>query len=485
MKDDTKLTEILKTFSKQEMRSFGKFVKSPFFKTGRDVNALYNYLQKNHPDFKKEFLSKEKIFKEIYPCKEFNKKRIINDMFELTKMAEEFLVQLAVHKNIQDKSRYLMGELKERKLHPQLLKKIKEFEKSTDNKIELSERSFLNGWFINMMKAEYYFEERNYDKLLYYRIKYSDNLFMLFFKDYLSLKRDLMIFRNVYNTASDDDIVNKALEESLLIENLVNALDKSGFKYNQLLITQYLAFKTVNEPDNEIYYYKLKDLILKHFEEFNHTEKYKLLGDLETYCTYRNNEKFNREQFEMLKFRFEKGLYAYSQHDYISPATFRNTIYVSISLNELDWLEEFIGKYTDKLNPVNRTSLKLLAEANICFARKKFGKALEKLVKIKYDFFLFKVDIKNLMLKIYYELDLTEQAYSLIDTFKHYLAKTDDIPSVFKEYHIGFLNSYTELLNRKTKSNITNLDQAIKKIESHENVISKNWLIEKLNEISK
>ena len=64
---DSKLVEMLGMFSKGEMKSFEKFVVSPYFTAGRSVEGLFNILKKYHPEFDSVNIEREKIFKKLFP----------------------------------------------------------------------------------------------------------------------------------------------------------------------------------------------------------------------------------------------------------------------------------------------------------------------------------------------------------------------------------------------------------------------------------
>jgi len=48
---NTKIIQFLKCLSKDELREFGKFVRSPFHNNRKDVIRFYDVLKKFYPDF--------------------------------------------------------------------------------------------------------------------------------------------------------------------------------------------------------------------------------------------------------------------------------------------------------------------------------------------------------------------------------------------------------------------------------------------------
>ena len=110
-----------------------------------------------------------------------------------------------------------------------------------------------------------------------------------------------------------------------------------------------------------------------------------------------------------------------------------------------------------------------------------FIKALENLNKIEYQLCTFKTDVKNTLLKIYYELDYFEQATSTIDTYKHFITNTNEIPDEYRDYHRKFVKIYNELL--KAKMNKTGVEDKLL-FNNEDSYPEKDWLMKKAKEIT-
>ena len=63
---DIRLINILKTFSKEEMKLFGKFAASPYHNSGKNCMPLFKLLSKSHPDFETGGFTYETIHKKLY-----------------------------------------------------------------------------------------------------------------------------------------------------------------------------------------------------------------------------------------------------------------------------------------------------------------------------------------------------------------------------------------------------------------------------------
>ncbi len=194
---------------------------------------------------------------------------------------------------------------------------------------------------------------------------------------------------------------------------------------------------------------------------------------------------FLNEEFSLYKEMLNSDAYTWSEDDYMQVVTFRNIMIVGLTLKEYRWLEWFAGKYIDEIKPEYRENMKNLLLANISYAERKFDEALVYITKVKYDLFLYKLDVKILMLKIYFELNLYEQAYYLIDSFRHYLSNSDDLTESNKIQHTNFLNIYSKLLRAKSNEDTGEYKNILSELKNTELVSARNWLKEKINELIK
>jgi hypothetical protein len=91
----------------------------------------------------------------------------------------------------------------------------------------------------------------------------------------------------------------------------------------------------------------------------------------------------------------------------------------ALALVEIKWAENFVGKYIKHISPEIRDDVHNYSNAEILFEKKQFESVLELLSKVKYKYTLIKPNVRCLTLMTYYELNLINEAYSLIDSYAH------------------------------------------------------------------
>ncbi len=99
-----------------------------------------------------------------------------------------------------------------------------------------------------------------------------------------------------------------------------------------------------------------------------------------------------------------------------------------------------IKTYIDYVPADHRDNIRNYAYAFLYYTKKEFEKSLEFISVFKNnEFHIFKIDIKHLMLKNYYELNSFEQALITVDAYKHFLDSNQKIPEHSKNYYRNFL----------------------------------------------
>ena len=195
------------------------------------------------------------------------------------------------------------------------------------------------------------------------------------------------------------------------------------------------------------------------------------------------NENFYKDLLNIYKSMLKHKLYYHSNIEYFQLNLFRNMFYTSVILKEYEWATEFLKKYISKLSHEQREDMIHYSQAILNFERKNFDKALEEIIKVNLKFFVYKFDVKLLMLKIYYEQRSYESAISLIDSFSHFLSKNKSVSAIDKERFGKFLKFLNLLIKVQTGSVSIKDNNLKKEILNTLGLSSKRWLLKKFEEL--
>lgn len=479
---ETKLIELLSTFTKSELKNFVKFTESPYFMGDRNVTPLLNAIRQYHPSFEAKDFTIEKIYAKLYGNEKFNQGKIRTLISDLYKMAEEFLAHNRFKKNHAEKGFYISAELKERKLEKLFFKSLKIIEqKIEENKLD-SFNGFSDKEKTEAMQIEYFSGKNNWEESIQHRTFHSESFILTFFMKYLRTQRFKYIAKKIYKHEIKNELID-AFEKNINIDSILKELKEKNYAYYPLLAMYNYVYKIALDSSTDKDYAEFKSLVMRNMPMFNRAERYMLMHDLIAYCIEKDN--FKKEALNLYMYMLDNNVYTMFENEYLQALSYRTFIYIATGINEYLLIEEFINRHTDKLKPEYRENMKHYAYAYMYFSKKEFEKSLVNISKVKYQVFLFKADVKNLMLKIFYELNLYEQAASMLDTYKHYIQSSNEVSEHLKKIHSEFLIFFNRIIKIKSTGIKKDLDAVTIEILKNNSVVSKKWLIEKTNELQK
>lgn len=459
------------------LNRFKKFVHSPYFNQNPNIIAIFNlYFDhlKSNPDRE---IEKEEIWGEALPQETYNDAKFRKYNTDLLTLLEEFLAIEQFKSQPLQESTNLLESVAEKKLpelHNTVLKTTK----------RLSERHVernANYYFYQYMAEKHRFnltsefekKSASKSKLNFYNVQeINDNLDYFFIAEKLRYYCSMLSWKNVVK----HDI------ELLFIEDIIELVkDKKYFNIPTIGI-YYQIYLTTVEPDIEDHYYKLKDLIKKNLQLFPDQEAKHIFDAALNYCVRKGNKgdkQFYTELLNTYNEGLEMGVLLVDGE--ITPTSFRNICLVGLRLGEIAWVENFINEFSGKINPKFRKNAVTFNLARLTLYKRQYEKLVELLSEVEFDDLVYTLDSKLMLIIAFYELANKDSAFSSINAFKIFLIRHKNIPDQYKLI-FGNFNTYAEKLI-KLEFSKKKLEKLRKTIVEDTNVASKNWLIEKIDEL--
>ena len=484
---DSRLIEILSSFSKAEIKSFGKYINSPYVKFERDVRGLFSIVSKHYPAFQSSLPGKEKMYKALFPGEKYNSAKFANITSELTRLAEEFLIHEYVSGDEFDSARFLALQYRNRKKEKLFDRSIRSLEKKLNELDFDSLFLFTREEKLSRLKQEYHLMRNEFDDAVTERSKYNDYFTLSFLINSFRIMKDREQINNTYATPLQS-VVFDTVVSRMDFENIFSDLRKKKYPLLWLLEMYYCCYLCARDLGDKGSFRKFQKLFYAHIDMFSRLEKYYVFGDFTSFCIMNENRgdhSYGREELEIYKQMMKYNAYKSSETDYMSLMLYRNILFLALSLREYKWLDEFIEKYTGKLRPEYVDNMKLFSRAHLDFEKGDFESSLGHISKVKYDFFAYKIDVKNLLLKLFYELELFEQAYSTVDTYRQYLKNNREMPASYKLQFDNFLKLYSRLLKLRTNKKAGDADSILDTVNNEKALSARAWLKEKIEELEK
>src|SRR4030095_8429047 len=424
--NNSRLIIMLRTFSKGELKEFGKLVSSPFFNKGRNYLPFLKELEKFYPKFEDEKMTYEHIYRKVYPGKKFNKQIIWNITSSLLNMAEEFLVYISLKKNAFIRDSQIIDELLERKEARIYSKKLDDMQKTLD-KSGMTGSYFFFKAQLEAGKIQYRFLEDEQHLIPPNMVKKGEYAILDFLRNISGIINDMRSNTKMFNAVFDVNIPYEFIS-NLNLENIVNYAKSNRFAYKSIIEMYYCSIITALKPEESKHFFRFKELYGKNAWKFDAEEKRVWLTLLSNYCSDRINEgddSFRKILFEVNQLHLKE--VERSQKLEMGKILYLQTLRNALSINEVKWAKAYIEKYTNFLKPSYQKSMRAMANSFLFFKLKDYNKVIENLGKVRFIDIRDKLFAKNLYIRAYYELKEFPTLHYQIDSTKQFINKNVNI----------------------------------------------------------
>ena len=145
---------------------------------------------------------------------------------------------------------------------------------------------------------------------------------------------------------------------------------------------------------------------------------------------------------------------------------FMNVVKISCRVGEFKYAEWFIKEFEISIPEAEKTNVLSFCHGVIENSKGNLKSALKYFSKSNFQNFIFKVQVKIMLLMIYYKLEMNEQALGIIDTFRHFLRNEENLlPEQGRSYNI-FLKIMSDLIKLKENNFGNEKDFQLKKLYS-------------------
>ncbi len=468
---NNKLFSILSRFSKIELNRFKKYLLSPYFNKNETLIQLFYQIEKRLLSKKEVNYDKEKIWTIILGKEKYDDVRFRKFNSDLLKLVEGFLAQEIYERNPLHQASYLIEAVGDKKLD-------KLYNSTMSTARRLSERQLYK-------PATYYFYqyliERNYYELTDFDLnrgsvtnvdKIINNL------DYFYLAEKL---RYYCETLSRRNVISYEYE-IIFIDEIVQHIKQYGYDDLPPVAIYYQMFLTQTDPENEEHYYKLKDLLNKHWQMFPIEETKSMYTNCINYCIKKinvGNLNFHDEFLNINENLLERGIIGQGE---LSPWRFKNIITVALKRGNYNWTAEFIHNYISKIPDSYRENALSFNLAQLYFYQKNYDKVIEMLRNVEYEDFTYNLNSKQYLLRTYYEIDEIEPLYSLLDSFRVYLKRNNKLANDRKKRYLNLI-SFTKRLTKVMPGENKVLEKIKFDLSNINGVVNEKWLREKIAEL--
>lgn len=480
-----KAFRILSSLNKEEYTEFEKFVLSPFFNRSKDLIKLFSIVKKFYPEFSSSELEYQKIYKNIYPGKQFNEGTVRNLFSDLGNLAEKFLAYV----NYEDTFRYgqkIIEETNKRKLDKEFLKNYKKFYERNEVKEDSISEKNLNKFLIES-EMWHYTQRLNIDFSKSERNSVWEALFTFFLNQFFQAQTYQVNITNWYKVKEEYNIVDIFFEFSD-IDTIIKKMEKSGSNYYNNLKLMYYLSKAAQSDENN--FYDNFELALRIFNE--QIDGMKKETQIRLYIVVINiinmHIKASDRNLSNLKFQLEKQMIdkkiGFDSEGKMHAAMYSHILHDAISAEEFKWAKEFLETYFNSVldEAKFKNDIYYYYKAKLLSVDKRYIESNEALLKVSKDDDTIKATSRVLKMINFYELGDIESGFAQAEAFKQMIIRNDEANIGRKDLNSNFLKFYLKLLRIKTGKE-TDISFAKKELLECSIIRSKVWLVEKYEEL--
>ncbi len=474
----SKLITLLKTFTKDELKSLGDYVQSPFFNKREAPISLYKVLLPLYPTF--EALKWEKVFKKSFPEKmEYSESYLRNVLSDLYQLAEAFLGQQLIQ--FYDAPLFI-GHTVSYLLEKRLYKSAEDNLNRMSEALSRDDRTFHDysgtNIYYHLLKMRCHDRQEQ-------RQEFSQTQQLL--ANALVQQCTYRLLRRYYEMSNDKEVFYQYDYEFDFFERFTAMLQHNDID---------------SAPDLAIAYYKLQlqtqktwpvwqalyDYLQQHKSDI--TDEYIHVTNLALINFIAHQKRLQSKLTNEILIA-ELGLYEETiairlrNNFHVTGFLFTNIVSLGASLKGNTWARQFMSTHSQYLPPNLRSGLEAYSAALLFFSEGNYIETIAILANIEPFYSDYYFLVKSLTLMAYYELDNYDAFMATLDTLKKTIANH---PELAQKAQISYANTNTILLKLyrlRLKRNPKTAKEIQQLLESPDlPVYSKQWAVQKLAELN-
>ncbi len=464
--EGSRLIAVVESLSKKEVRDLRKFLRSPFFNQREDVARLFEFLAERVFTLKVG-PTKEQAHKVLYPGRPYDAQQVRYAMSWLLKAIEQYLSLQAVLGDERQQKIELARAYREKRLPKHFQQTMRQLARQQEQQPIRNAEYFEYEYRIQLEQYAFTASRRRISEHNLQEI--SDTIDLAFIARKLRQTCSLLSHQAVYKREYDFGLLEEALQ----------FVDKKGLLRLPTIAGYYHCYHALKGIAPETHFRHFKKILLHQSHLFPPDEARDLYLLAINFCIRELNagrEAYAREGLDLYKEGFRTGRLL--QDGQASRFTYRNAVAMALKEGELEWAENFIHEYKDRLPREHRESMYRFSLARLAYVRRQYGKALEHLRHSEYQDLLLNLAAKTLMVKVFYELEEFDTLESHLDAMKVFLRRKDIIGYHRRNYRN--IIRYTQKLLHLNRHERQEVDELRKMIEGEEALTERAWLLEQL-----
>ncbi|TXB63122.1 hypothetical protein [Phaeodactylibacter luteus] len=471
----SRLVQHIRELPAKQRERFRQFVHSPYYNQHDKTQELLSFILKKL-DKRPSSLSKERVFKALFPGEPYEEQPLYNVMSYLNKLYYKFMAVQFTEKQRYQESLFTLEEAFDNHQFDIMTNRGKQLRKRLDKDPVHDSEYFMASYRLN--HAVGYYSGHYFDRA-------ETNTFQQMLDD-LDKYYIVEKLRNCCHLTANSLILNTSYEFQMLNEVLAHIQANWGsYHAERSIVLYYTGLMSMLEEQEPNHYQRMKSMLDREMKHLSEKEGRDLYSFAYNYCIRMINAGESAYQLELFNL-YKQGLRQDLLLDkgMISEWDYKNIATLGARLKAFEWTEAFLHEYRGKLPPHRQENAYNYNLGNLYYNKQMYEEALSALLLVQFTDVKYHLSTTFLLLRTYYALQDTEALLSLIETFRIYVIRNRKMTVEQKRGYTNFLRFAKKLVLLKHNAAYSKRDlgkelESLKdKVEATENVINKYWLLE-------
>lgn len=480
------IIKVLKTFSAGEVKEFDKFVRSPYFGGSEYLTKFWQEIKKYYPGFDEDKISRERIFKRLYPGKTYNDSTIRKLASDLFKMSEEFISISEIRKT-KVPDRYLLMYFRNKHLHNLYEMKWKEVENYYKKQDEFDFLSMTERHFLQVPQIQMASDKKKNKEVFSERMKYYEYIIVYVLSILMQEQTRKYVNIEVYNFEKN---ISEDFFKNIDLENFLPIFEKEAPQFKDVINFNYNLMKAFENPNSMDFFLQAKKVMLKKRSNLSEKAFYMYATLMINWCLKNrsrheiDNDIYNRHIIDIIEFLMKNNMLIEPAKQTIDPTLFTITFQTYSYLEEYKKAEKFMTAYSPKISEDVRENTVNFCKFDLAFSLEKYEEALEILSRIREVDYYDRVNFRQYKLIIFYELGMIQEGYHLIHSIRQFLKENNIISKELRnklKYFVNYCSKLLDATEKKDKRKKEDLTFELKN-EKYEFPF-KAWIVRKVKEL--
>lgn len=463
---NSSLVKYISTLTNTEIKEFRLWLASPLHNSRLELILLFDYILAFRNDNNQTDLTKTAAFAATFPNEKYVDKQLRYAMSFLLQELKAYLIwQQSKEHEIQEK-KFLLQQLRKRNLFKPFEQELKKAMQIIDNQKNRNSDYFYQKHQLYLEQYEYLQTQSRGKGMPIKEVSETFSIYAV--ANTLKWQCNIITHQSVSLTEYDEVFFQKILYEV-----------KNGLHQSVPTVSIYYEIYQALTTGANKHYQNLKLIINNHFEIFSKNEKRDILLLSINYCIKKLNQgkgTYLAEIFDWYKKGFETNVFI--KNGELSRFTYNNVAIAGLKLGEFEWTKAFLENNKQYISKNYQDDIYHFNLALWYQYQNQYDEVLDLLLQVSFKDVLHGLHAKQLIAKIYYEMNAFDALESLLGSIKVYLHRHKELG-----YHRqGYLKliKYLKKLIQMNRNDKASKEKLLAQIKEESTLLDKAWFIRQL-----